>query len=104
MDRSLCAFGIDLRLGRDERADKGCALARQEALHPEWREDVDYECELRRPLHRVRKDRWRKVFSVHRGANVPRILRWSRREENGNSRLIDRAADPERLQSSGRES
>jgi hypothetical protein len=102
-DRRLCAVGGHQRLRRAELPHQGRALARRQALHPERREDVDHQRPLRRPVHRLRQSRWRKVHRVPHRERFPRLLGRRGRKEDGHSRLVHCAAHSERLQSAGGE-
>ena len=54
--------GVFLRLRRHEHSYPGKALARRKALHPQRREDVDFERRFCRSLYRLRQNRWREVL------------------------------------------
>ena len=54
----------ELRVGRDECANTGHAFRGWERVHPERREDVDYELRDRQLVYGFREDRRREVFRV----------------------------------------
>jgi hypothetical protein len=64
--RGLCAVRIIVGFRRAELPNPGETFARGAALHPERREDVDYKRRIRRPVHRLRQNRWREVHGFHR--------------------------------------
>ena len=49
----------------------GSAFLRRQTLHPQRRKDVDYQCRLRRPVHRFCQDRWREIYRVSGGEDFP---------------------------------
>ena len=65
-------------IGRDEYSRPGAAFARWQAVHPERREDVDFQRRLRGPFHRLREDRRRDNFprfwssATRRGSRLER--------------------------------
>ena len=71
--RRLCALGEHQRLRCDEQPHPRRALARRQALHPQRREDVDHQRRLRRPVHRLRQDRRRKVHRIPGRERFPRL-------------------------------
>ena len=68
---------------------RAAAFPRRQALHPERRKNVDHQRRLCRSVHRLRQDRWRKVFRIPGGTNVPRLLHRRRRTQDGHSRVVD---------------
>ncbi len=54
--RRVCLVGSVFRFRRPELPRPRRAFARWQALHPERREDVDYQRRLCRPVHGVRQD------------------------------------------------
>ena len=76
--------GILFRLRRDELPRPRRTLAGRQALHSQRREDVDHQRRLRRSVHRVRKNRWRKILRVPRrertfpdSPSAPKNTRWA---------------------------
>ena len=54
--RRLRAVGEHQRLRRHEQPHPRGAVARRQTLCPQWREDVDHQRPLRRPVHHLRQD------------------------------------------------
>ena len=64
--------GSVIRLRRAELPLARGRFVRWQALHSQRREDVDHQCRLRRPVHRLRESRRRKVHRISgRDATFP---------------------------------
>ena len=94
---------VVLRLRRDEHAGPRGAVAGRQALHPERRENVDHQCGLRGPVHRVRQGRRREVLRVSGRGDTPGFDRRRGGAQARHPRLVHLPADPHRLQGSRRE-
>ena len=102
MDWRVLLVGTAGGFGRAEFADAGGAECRRHALHPKRAEDVDHQRRVRGRVHRVRESERRKIHGVHRGTHLPGIQAGQRRAQDGDSRQLDDADLPGKLQGAKR--
>src|SRR5690349_5164011 len=86
--RRLCPVGVDFGFGCDELPRPRCAIGGRQALRSQWREDVDYQRWLRRPVYGVCEGGWREVLGISCGEKLSWILGRRRRAQDGDTRIV----------------